>query len=113
MLAHKTALTLRVNARHMNRTLALDVSHDLRHRIFRWNGDHHMDVVRHQMPFFDPAFLLARKPLEHFSKLRSIAEIPHRVLGGSRSEVSPVDFMKRQTSTATPAKPGELSLRFR
>jgi hypothetical protein len=30
------------------------------------------------------------------------------VLGGSRLEISTVDCRKRQTSTATPAKPGEL-----
>ncbi|MGB5085803.1 MAG: hypothetical protein WBO09_14640, partial [Methylocystis silviterrae] len=37
-----------------------------------------------------------------------IAELPLRVLGGSRAEVSSMDCRKRQTPTATPAKPGEL-----
>ena len=28
-----------------------------------------MHVIRHQMPFFDPTFLLLRQPPEHFPKM--------------------------------------------
>src|SRR5712691_10316464 len=50
----------------------------------------------------------------HFVWLRlsssSIDEVSFRVLGGSRSEASSMDPLKCQTSTATPAEPGGLSL---
>src|SRR4029077_21262173 len=38
--------------RHVNRTLALDVSHDARYRQFRRHIDQHVHVIRHHMTFF-------------------------------------------------------------
>jgi hypothetical protein len=50
----------------------------------------------------------------HFVWLRlsssSIDEVSSRVFGGSRLEASSMDPLKCQTSTATPAEPGGLSL---
>jgi hypothetical protein len=42
----------------MDRTLALDKSDHLRDRVFWWNRDHHVNVIQHEMAFFDSAFLL-------------------------------------------------------
>ena len=41
---------------------------------------------------------------------RSIDDVSVRALGGSFVETSPMDFLKCQTSTATPAEPGGLPL---
>src|ERR1700758_968392 len=43
------------------RTLPFHVSDDLCHRIFRRYRYQHMDVIRHQMPFLDPALLPSRQ----------------------------------------------------
>ena len=53
----------------MDGALPFDKSHHLRNRVFRWDGDHHVHMIDHQMPFFDPAFLLRGKSLENFSKV--------------------------------------------
>ena len=53
----------------MDRTLALDEPDHLRHRVFRWDRDHHVHVIGHQMAFFDPAFLLLRQLAEHLPQM--------------------------------------------
>ena len=55
----------------MDRTLALDKPDHLRDRIFRWNRDHHVNVIRHQMTFLDSAFLLQRQLTEHLAEMPS------------------------------------------
>src|SRR3989338_1790270 len=65
MLAHEVSLSPAVLAGNMNRALTLDVTHDLRHRVFRRNREHHMDVIRHHMPLLDLAFFLPRKFAKH------------------------------------------------
>jgi S1-C subfamily serine protease len=42
----------------MNRALPLDVADHLRHRVLRWNRNQHVDMVSHQMPFFDLTLFL-------------------------------------------------------
>ena len=53
----------------MYRTLALDITNHLRYRVFRRYRNHHMYVIRHQMPFLNPALLLQRQLAKNFSKV--------------------------------------------
>ena len=69
MLPYEISLTFPVYPGHMDRALALDVPHYLRHRVFRRYRDHHVHMIRHQMPFLDPAFLLLRQLLEHLPEV--------------------------------------------
>ena len=46
--------------------LSPDISHRLRHCVLRRYRDHHVHVVRHQMPFFDPALLHSQPPASFF-----------------------------------------------
>src|SRR5260370_7958413 len=55
----------------MNRTLALDKSDHLRDRVFWWNRNHHVNVIQHEMAFFDSAFLLQRQLAEDIADMRS------------------------------------------
>lgn len=71
VLPHEIALPLAVHPRQVNRTLALDVPDHLRYRIFRLDRDHHVHVIRHQMPFLDPALFLFRQTAKYFSKMSS------------------------------------------
>src|SRR5690242_18025712 len=58
----------------MNRALALDKSHHLRHRILGRNRDHHMHMIGHQVPFLDPALLPGSQVAEHLSQV--LAQLP-------------------------------------
>jgi aromatic ring-cleaving dioxygenase len=49
--------------------LALDVAHHLRYRVFRRNSRHLVHLIQHQMGPLEKAFLLLRRPTEHFSRL--------------------------------------------
>src|SRR5262249_29650456 len=60
-----------IHARQVNGTLFLDEADHLRNRIFRRNRDHHVHVIRQQMPLLDPAFLLRSQLAEHFPKMPS------------------------------------------
>jgi len=51
------------------RALPFHVSDDLCHRIFGRNRDQHMDMIRHQMPLLDPAFLAAREIVKHLAQM--------------------------------------------
>jgi hypothetical protein len=55
----------------MDRTLALDKPDHLRNRVFLWNQDHHMNVIRHEMALFDPAFFFQRRIAEDLAEMRS------------------------------------------
>ena len=41
----------------------------VRHRVLRRDRQHHMNVVRHQMPFLDLRFLLRRELVEHLAQM--------------------------------------------
>jgi len=69
VLSHEIASTLRINPSQMDRTLALDVTNNLRHSIFRWDRDHHVIIIGHQMPLFDPALLLGGKLPENLTEV--------------------------------------------
>lgn len=85
VLPDKVALALHVSARDVNRALTLDLSDHLRHRILRRNRDHHMNMVRHQVAFFDPDLLLLRQTPHHLSKL--LSDLPdYRLLPVLRNE---------------------------
>jgi hypothetical protein len=71
MLTHKVALLLPVYTGQVDRTLALDKPDRLRDRVFRWNRNHHVKVIRHQVTLFDPAFLLLRQLAKHLSEMPS------------------------------------------
>src|SRR5947208_11481411 len=69
VLSYEVAPALTMDPSQMNRALALDVSDDLRHRIFWWDRDHHVDVIDQQMPLLDPTFFLPGQLLEHFAEV--------------------------------------------
>src|SRR6267154_1746107 len=58
VLPYKIAFLLSVYTGQMDRTFTLDEPDHLRNRVFWRNRNHHVNVIRHQMTFFDPAFLL-------------------------------------------------------
>ena len=58
VLRYETSLSLAVDPRQVNRTLPLDEPDNLGHRLLRRNRDHHVHMVAHQVPLFDPALLL-------------------------------------------------------
>ena len=71
MLPDEISLPLAVRPCQVNRTLSFDLSNYLRYRILRRNRQHHVHMIRHQMPLLNPAFLLLRQFLEHFPKMLS------------------------------------------
>ena len=71
VLPYKIALLLALDAGQVDRTLALDKSDRLRNRVFCWNRDHHVNLIRHEMAFFDRAFLLQRQLGEDIAEMRS------------------------------------------
>src|SRR6202521_6218245 len=71
VLAHEIALLLPVHPGQMDRAFTLDVPDHLRDRIFRWNRDHHVNVIRHEMAFFNLAFLLQRQLAEDLAAMPS------------------------------------------
>lgn len=69
VLTHEVALALSIDSTRVDRALALDEPHDLRHRVFRRDRQQHVHMVGHQMPFLDLRFLLERELPEHFPKM--------------------------------------------
>jgi len=69
VLPYEVALPLAVDPSQVDSALALDVPNHLRNRILWRDRNHHMDVIRHQMAFLDPARLLHRQSAEHFPKM--------------------------------------------
>ena len=51
------------------RTLPFHVSDDLRHRIFGRYRYQHMNVIRHQMSFLDPALLASRQIVKYLAQM--------------------------------------------
>ena len=54
--------------RDPDRTLSFHEADHLRHGIFRRNGNQHVDVIGHQMAFFDLAFAPPRQFMEHVAQ---------------------------------------------
>ena len=74
---NKIAPLLSVNSGQMYRALLIDISNYLRYWIFRWDRYHHLNVVRHQMTFFNTAFLLRCKLVEYFTQVLAQFIIKH------------------------------------
>jgi hypothetical protein len=51
--------------------LSLNVPDHLRHRVFRRDRNHHVHVIRQQVPLFDPAFFLRSKLAEYLTEMLS------------------------------------------
>src|SRR5262249_13891954 len=73
VLTYEVALSLPVNPGQMDRAFALNEPDHLRYRLLRRNRDHHVHMIRHQVPFFDLRLLLSRELVEH------VAEIPAKL----------------------------------
>jgi hypothetical protein len=69
MLSHEVALPLSIRPGQVDRTLALDKTDHLRNRVLRWDRDHHVNMIRHEVTFFDPALLLQGQLAEHLSEM--------------------------------------------
>ena len=52
-----------------DRTLPFEKPDDGSHRVFGWNSDAHMHMVRHEVPFENLAFLLPRQCMKNRSQL--------------------------------------------
>jgi hypothetical protein len=66
-----------VHPRQVDRALALDVPHHLRHRIFGRYRNHHVHMVCLKMPLFNPALSLLGQLLEHFAQMLPKALVQH------------------------------------
>jgi hypothetical protein len=71
MLPYKIAFPLAIHPRYMNGTLAFEVTDHGRHRLLRRNRDQDVHMISHQVPFFNPAFLLPSQLAEHLTQVRS------------------------------------------
>ena len=80
MLSSKILFVFAVGPRQVDRALALDLSQHFRHRLLGRTGKQHVNVVRHQVAFQNPAILLARPHGER--PLPSAAVALHKALGG-------------------------------
>src|SRR5262249_11632969 len=69
VLTDEISLPLSIHPRYVDRALALDEPHHLRHRILRWHRYHHVHMIWQQMSFLDLALLLTRQLLEHLPKV--------------------------------------------
>jgi hypothetical protein len=63
------ALPLPVRPGQVDRTLALDETDHLLNGIFRWDRDHHVDMIQHEVTLLDPAFLLQSQLAEHIPQV--------------------------------------------
>ena len=68
MLSHEILAPPPIQSRQMNRALALDVPHHLRHRVLRRYRDHHVHMIRHQVPFLNLAFPLICQFAKHLMR---------------------------------------------
>src|SRR5205823_13212692 len=48
---------------------SLDIPYHLRHRVLRRNRNHHVHMIRHQMPFLDSTLLLLCQPPEDLPQI--------------------------------------------
>jgi hypothetical protein len=58
MLSGKVFLPSTKRSRDVDGTLAFQVPDHLGHRILRWNGNQHVDMVNQQLPFQNFAFFV-------------------------------------------------------
>ena len=86
--------------RHVNRTLALDVSHHARYRQFRRHIDQHVHVIRHDMPFFYPTFFMLRQSVKHLSQMFPYysIQLPFPVLRNKYYVIFALPFCMTKTS---------------
>src|SRR5664280_1588683 len=68
-LPPKILLPSSVHSCQVNRTLPFDKPDHLRHGVLGRDRNHHVYVIRQQMPFLNPAFLLLRQFAEHLSQI--------------------------------------------
>ena len=74
VLTHEVVLSLPVNP-EMDRAFALDEPDHLRYRVLRRNRDHHVHMIRHQVPFFDLRLHLSRELVEHLGEIPAKLQI--------------------------------------
>jgi hypothetical protein len=120
MPPYEIAFALSIDPGQMNRALALDIPDDLRHRIFRRYRQQHVHVIgpRLSLPSGAQAAGKPRPDDVVVPDTTSCAELSYSSIGGfpfvcvaAHVGTPPRDPLKRQTVTATPAKPGGLPLR--
>jgi len=68
MLAYIVPPSIRIYPGNMDRTLFFDKSDGLSYRVLRRYRNHHVHVIRHQVSFFNHAFLLHRQSTKHFAQ---------------------------------------------
>jgi hypothetical protein len=56
---------------NVNRALALDETDHLGNAVFGWNGDLHVNVIQHEVAFFDPTLFLVGQVSKHLAKMCS------------------------------------------
>ena len=83
VLADEVPLPLAVHPRQVDRTLPLDETDHLLHRILRRNRNQHVDVIGHQMPLLNPALLLRGQFSEHLAQMapQLLVQRPAAALG--------------------------------
>ena len=84
MLPYEMATPLSVYPCDVDRVLFFHVPDHLRYRILRWDRDHHVHVIRHQVPFLDRALALPGQ----FSKYSRevLPELPVQCLAPHRRD---------------------------
>ena len=60
-LPREIALSFAIDPRQMDGALTLDLPDHVRHRVFWWDRQKHVNMVREQMTLFDLRFFLSRK----------------------------------------------------
>jgi|SRR5215471_14537874 len=70
VLPYEVAPSLAVGPSQVDRTLAFDIADHLCDRVFRWDRDHHVDMIGHEMALLDPAFLLCGQFAKHPPRCR-------------------------------------------
>ncbi len=69
VLPNKVPALAPIRPRDVDCTLALQIPHHLRHRILRRDSHKHMDMIAHQVPFLNLAFLLPGHLPKHLSQV--------------------------------------------
>jgi hypothetical protein len=69
VLSHEVPSLFSVDPSQVDRALSLDEPDHLRHRIFRWDRDQHVDVIHKKVPLFDPALLLLGQLAKHLPQV--------------------------------------------
>ncbi len=69
VLTYEVALSLPVRSGYVDGAFTFDEPDHLRHRILGRYRNHHVHVVRHQMPLLDLALLTLSQSAHHFAQL--------------------------------------------